>query len=84
MQKKGACILIEEPEIHSHPKAEADVASALANEAIAEEKQLIITTHSEHLLGRFLTLVSERKLSSDDLSLYSFKKIRKESVLLTS
>ena len=72
--KKGACILIEEPEIHSHPKAEADVASALANEAIAEEKQLIITTHSEHLLGRFLTLVAERKLSSDDISLYSFKK----------
>ena len=70
----GSCILIEEPEIHLHPKAQADVASALAEEAKAHDKQLIITTHSEHLLGRFLTLVVERKLSSDDIALYSFSK----------
>lgn len=72
--KDGACILIEEPEIHLHPRAEAAVASALAEEAKAHNKQLIITTHSEHLLGRFLTLVVERRLSSDDIALYSFYK----------
>ena len=35
---------------------------------------MIITTHSEHVVGRFLTLVAEGSLSADDLAIYSFEK----------
>jgi len=71
---RGATVLIEEPEIHLHPRAQAEVASLLAEEAKASDKQLIITTHSEHILGRLLTLVAEKKLSKDELAVYSFEK----------
>ena len=70
----GATVLIEEPEIHLHPKAQAELAEVLAETAKAEDKQIIMTTHSEHLVERLLLLVAEGTLSSDDLAIYSFSK----------
>ena len=74
---KGATVLIEEPEIHLHPKAQADLAEVLAETAKGEDKQIIMTTHSEHIAGRLLTLVAEGKLTVDDLAIYSFEKDEK-------
>ena len=70
----GATVLIEEPEIHLHPRAQADLASVLVEQAKADEKQLIMTTHSEHIVGRLLTSVAEGTLSADELAIYSFEK----------
>lgn len=74
---KGATVLIEEPEIHLHPKAQADLAEVMAEIAKAENKQLIMTTHSEYVAGRLLTLVAEGTLTTDDLAIYSFVKDEK-------
>lgn len=71
---KGATVLIEEPEIHLHPRAQADLAEVMAETAKAEDKQIIMTTHSEYVAGRLLTLVAEGKLTVDDLAIYSFEK----------
>ena len=70
----GATVLIEEPEIHLHPRAQAELASLLADVAKDENKQLIMTTHSEHIVGRLLTLVAEKKLSPAELAIYAFQK----------
>lgn len=70
----GATLMIEEPEIHLHPRAQAELASVLSEEAKAGSKQLIMTTHSEHILGRLLTLVAEKKLSKEELAIYAFEK----------
>ena len=70
----GATVLIEEPEIHLHPKAQADLASVLVEEAESGGKQIVMTTHSEHIAGRLLTMVAEGKLSADELAIYSFEK----------
>ena len=71
---EGASVLIEEPEIHLHPKAQAELAEVLSEEAKTHGKQMIMATHSEHILSRLLTLVAEKKLSKDDLAVYSFEK----------
>ena len=71
---KGATVMIEEPEIHLHPKAQADLAEVLATEALAGDKQVIMTTHSEHITGRLLTLVAERVITPEDLAIYAFEK----------
>ena len=73
----GATVLIEEPEIHLHPKAQADLASVLVEEAKSSNKQIVMTTHSDHVAGRLLTLVAEEKLSADELAIYSFEKDEK-------
>ena len=72
--QKGATVLIEEPEIHLHPKAQADLAEVLADTAKAEDKQIIMTTHSEYVAGRLLTLVAEGKLTTDELAIFYFEK----------
>ena len=74
---RGATVLIEEPEIHLHPKAQADLASVLVDEAKLSDKQIVMTTHSEHVAGRLLTLVAEGTLSADELAIYSFEKDKK-------
>ena len=70
-------MLIEEPEIHLHPKAQAELAEVLAETAKAEDKQIIMTTHSEHLVERLLLLVAEGGLTPDDLAIFSFEKDEK-------
>ena len=46
----------------------------IIGEAKAADKQVIMTTHSEHVVGRLLTEVAEGKLSSEDVSIYAFEK----------
>lgn len=72
--EEGATILMEEPEIHLHPKAQAELTSVIVEEAKASNKQVIMTTHSEHIANRLLTLVAERQLSPDDVAIYAFEK----------
>ena len=71
---RGATVMIEEPEIHLHPKAQAEMAEVLVEVALEEDKQVIMTTHSEHITGRLLTLVAEGKLTPDDVAIYAFEK----------
>ena len=71
---EGATFLIEEPENHLHPKAQADLAAVISQEAVDANKQVIIATHSEHLVNRLLTRVAAGKISTDMLALYSFSK----------
>ena len=72
--EQGATVMIEEPEIHLHPKAQAELAEVITEVALEEDKQVIMTTHSEHITGRLLTLVAEGRLTPDDVAIYAFEK----------
>jgi energy-coupling factor transporter ATP-binding protein EcfA2 len=71
---EGAVIGIEEPEIHLHPRAQSRLAEVLAEVADEEGKQILVTTHSEHILFSLLTKAAEGKLAPDDLKVYSFER----------
>src|SRR5262249_16070077 len=62
-------ISIEQPEVHIHPKLQADLGDLLA-ETIAEpySHQFLIETHSEHLILRLQKLVRAGTLKPDDVS----------------
>ena len=62
-------ISIEQPEVHLHPKLQADLGNLLMT-AIREpyEHQFLVETHSEHLILRLQRLVREGKLGPDDIS----------------
>ena len=72
--KLGSTILIEEPELNLHPKAQADLASAIVKEARDYDKQVIMTTHSERIAARLLIEVAEGTLPPEELAIYSFTK----------
>ena len=62
-------ISIEQPEVHVHPRLQADLGDLLA-EAIKEprQNQFIVETHSEHLILRLQRLVYEKRISPEDVS----------------
>lgn len=70
----GSVIGIEEPEIQLHPRAQAALCDVFVEVATQEQKQLILTTHSEHILMGLLTAVANGRLQPDDLVVYEFRR----------
>ena len=62
-------ISIEQPEVHVHPRLQADLGDLLA-EAIKEprQNQFIVETHSEHLILRLQRLVRKKQIKPKDVS----------------
>ena len=62
-------ISIEQPEVHVHPKLQADLGDLLAA-AIQKDRpnQFIIETHSEHLILRLQRLVRKKEIKPEDVS----------------
>lgn len=72
----GSIISIEEPEIHIHPEAQSRLCKILVEVAKEEGKQIILTTHSDHILTNLLNSVANKKLKAKDLAVYYFEKDR--------
>lgn len=66
--KKGDVIIIENSEIHLHPASQAKMGEFFAFIAAAGI-QVIIETHSEHLINMVAYEVYEKKLSSEDVTI---------------
>jgi len=64
--------IIEQPEIHLHPKMQAWLTDALIKIALSSSKKFIIETHSDALVRRIrLRIVdNESALTENDLSMY--------------
>jgi predicted ATPase len=72
--------MIEQPEIHLHPKMQADLADLFIDIVTDTSKQgnifeslskyLLIETHSEYLLRRLRRRISEGEISAQDVAIY--------------
>jgi len=67
---EGSTVMLEQPEIHLHPLAQANLADLLINVALHRNVQIIIESHSEHLLLRLQRRIAEAEISNQDVSLY--------------
>lgn len=69
----GSIILIEQPELHLHPSAQAALADVMIDAVRAKENgkprniQLLIETHSEHFLRRLQRRVAENKVIDESM-----------------
>lgn len=66
-------ILIEEPEISLHPELQIRLLEMFA-EAILEQKQIILTTHSHFLLQAIGYAVHNKWMKADQISVYHVEK----------
>lgn len=55
----GSIILLEQPELHLHPNAQAALADLLLEVAEKRNLQLIVESHSEHILRRLQRRIAE-------------------------
>lgn len=67
---EGATVILEQPEIHLHPLAQAALADVIIQAATHRRVQVLLESHSEHLLLRLQRRIAEEKISSDDVLLY--------------
>jgi hypothetical protein len=73
---RRSIVIFEQPEIHLHPRVQADLADLFVDairareDATARECQFIIESHSEHFLRRLQRRIAEEELSADDAALY--------------
>lgn len=83
----NSTIWMEQPEIHLHPQAQAELADVFIRAVNSYEKgkprnvQLIIESHSEHFLQRLQRRVAEEKISTEMVAIY-FCRRRSNKVVL--
>lgn len=66
----GSVVILEQPEIHLHPSVQAGLADVLIDAVARGRIQIIVESHSEHLLQRLQRRIAEQAASSDDVRLY--------------
>ncbi len=68
-------LLVEQPEIHLHPRAQATLGDLLMEIVKQGDCQIIVETHSEHLLARIQRHIAEEKFSPQQVAIYYFEPI---------
>jgi predicted ATPase len=65
-----SAVILEQPEIHLHPAAQSELGDALIAAVKENGTQLIVETHSEHLLHRIQLRIAQEKITADEVALY--------------
>jgi len=60
---EGSTVILEQPEIHLHPAVQASLADVIITAISSRNIQVILESHSEHLLQRLLRRVAEGETS---------------------
>ncbi len=77
LQPDKKFICIDEPEIHLHPSMIAKLVEVLVEIAYQDDKQFLLSTHSEHFVTCLLAEVVKKTLQPDDLKIYYLTKDKK-------
>lgn len=80
--KPGAVLLLENPEAHLHPRGQARMGSLLAY-AAAGGVQIILETHSDHVLNGIRLAVHHGHLAPELLRLHFFQHLEKSGESLS-
>ena len=67
---EGSTVLMEQPEIHLHPAVQSGLADVMLKVAETRNVQIVVESHSEHLLRRLQRRVAEGSAEADDVKLY--------------
>lgn len=76
----GDILIIDTPEAHLHPKGQSKIGELLANTA-ADGVQIIVETHSDHVINGIRKQIIKKKIQPDDTRFYYFSLISGAEVL---
>jgi predicted ATPase len=67
---EGSIILLEQPEIHLHPSVQSGLADVFVDAMKNRKIQIIVESHSEHLLRRLQRRVADETITPEQTALY--------------
>lgn len=73
-QESAPLTLMQQPEIHLHPKAQAAIGDLFCNFVQHEKRQLLVETHSDYLIERVRILVKEGALDPAFVTVLFFER----------
>ena len=68
--------LLQQPEVHLHPRAQAELATVFAESVRENGNSFMIETHSDHIVDRMRILVRQGKIPAEDLSIVYFEPVK--------
>ena len=71
--KKNCSFLLQQPEVHLHPRAQAELAGLFVESFRKHGNRFLIETHSDYIIDRVRILVRKRTLKADDVSILYFE-----------
>lgn len=69
-------LLLQQPEVHLHPRAQAALGTFFADLVASQRKQFIIETHSDYLIDRIRQEVANGRLRPEAVSVLFFDRSR--------
>ncbi|MBW4666800.1 MAG: DUF3696 domain-containing protein [Cyanomargarita calcarea GSE-NOS-MK-12-04C] len=78
----GTLIIIENPEAHLHPRGQVKMGELLSL-AASSGVQVVIETHSDHILNGIRLAVHGGKIKPDDVQLHYFQRQEKQGQAIT-
>ncbi len=79
LAQPGGLVLIQQPEVHLHPRAQAALGSLFVDLVAAGKQRLVIETHSDYIIDRVRMEVADGKLRPDQVVIFYFEKEGLES-----
>ena len=67
---EGSILILENPEAHLHPKAQSELADVFIDVVKNRNVQIILESHSEHLLLRLMRRIAEEEISADQTAFH--------------
>ncbi|MXV77193.1 DUF3696 domain-containing protein, partial [Candidatus Poribacteria bacterium] len=68
--EEGSTLILEQPGVHLHPMVQSELADFFIEVVNERNLQILVESHSEHLLTRLQRRIAEEKISSDQTALY--------------
>ena len=65
--------LLQQPEVHLHPRGQAELASLFITSISKHEQKFIIETHSDYMVKRARIEIQNKRLSPEDVALIYFE-----------
>ena len=67
---EGSTVILEQPEIHLHPFAQSALADVFIDAWKKRKVQILVESHSEHLLNRLQRRIAEENITHEDVSFF--------------
>ncbi|MBF0527060.1 MAG: DUF3696 domain-containing protein [Deltaproteobacteria bacterium] len=74
VMKDARLMLLQQPEVHLHPRAQAALGSFFARLVAEGQKEFVIETHSDYIVDRVRQEVAKGMIKPDDVAILYFEK----------
>lgn len=78
---KRSIFLIQQPEVHLHPRAQSALGAYIVDAFGSEGKRFILETHSDFIVDRVRRAVRSKQLSPSDVAILFFERKKLENVV---